>query len=288
MLQRTFHGLVSLILTLFLGGLIAATMVRYAPGFGVDERLLDPRLSTTSKEAIEHSYAMEKSLPAYYMGYMNALIHGDLGISHAFDKPVTELIRDRYRPTIRAICYSLTFAWLSGFGAAVITVFNRNKVLNVTATFLTAILLSMPAAVIAIALLLWKQPATLAVGFLLLPKVYRYTHNLLAKSASETHILMAHAKGLPPWRLFVWHMMPGVLPQLAALLGATLSVALTAVIPVEAVSDVPGLGQLAWQAALARDLPLLLGLTMLITLITVVVNNLAGLVRIQPVLVRPS
>jgi len=288
MLQRTYHSLISLLLTLFIGGFIAATMVRYAPGFGIDERLLDPRLSASSKEAIGHSYAMEKSLPAYYLGYLNAVVHGDLGISHAFDKPVTELIHERYRPTIRELTFSLAFAWIAGFGAALCTAFIRNTTLTVAATVLAAVFLSLPAAVIAIALLLWKQPATLAVGFLLFPKVYRYTHNLLVKSAGEPHILMAHAKGLAPWRLFLWHMMPSVLPQLAALFGATLSVALTAVIPVEAVSDIPGLGQLAWQAALARDLPLLLGLTMLITLVTVVVNNLAGLVRSQTVLVRPS
>jgi len=288
MLQRTSQSLISLLLTLFFGGVIAATMVRFAPGFGLDERLLDPRLSTSSKYAIEHSYVMEKSLPSYYIGYLNAVAHGDLGISHAFDKPVTELIRERYRPTVRAIVCSLVFAWFTGFSVAICTAFLRNKSLNFAATILTAIFLSLPAAVIAIALLLWRLPATLAVGVLLFPKVYRYTHNLLVKSAEEPHILMAYAKGLAPWRLFLWHMLPSVVPQLAALFGATLSVALTAVIPVEAVSDVPGLGQLAWQAALARDLPLLLGLTMLISLITVVVNNLAGLVRMQPVLVRPS
>jgi len=41
-----------------------------------------------------------------------------------------------------------------------------------------------------------------------------------------------------------------------------------AVILIEAICDAAGLGRLAWQAALARDLPLLLNLTMLIALAT--------------------
>jgi ABC-type dipeptide/oligopeptide/nickel transport system permease component len=41
-----------------------------------------------------------------------------------------------------------------------------------------------------------------------------------------------------------------------------------AAIPIEAICDVPGLGRLAWQSALARDLPVLVNLTMLIALVT--------------------
>ena len=36
----------------------------------------------------------------------------------------------------------------------------------------------------------------------------------------------------------------------------------------EAICDIPGLGRLAWQAATARDLPLLVNLTMLIAIVT--------------------
>jgi peptide/nickel transport system permease protein len=46
---------------------------------------------------------------------------------------------------------------------------------------------------------------------------------------------------------------------------ATLSIvnALSALVPVEVVFSVPGLGQLAWNAAMNRDLPVLLGVTMI-------------------------
>jgi len=35
----------------------------------------------------------------------------------------------------------------------------------------------------------------------------------------------------------------------------------------------PGIGQLAWQAALARDLPLLVNVTVLVTLVTLLANS---------------
>jgi ABC-type dipeptide/oligopeptide/nickel transport system permease component len=48
--------------------------------------------------------------------------------------------------------------------------------------------------------------------------------------------------------------------------------ALAASIPVEVLCDLPGIGQLAWKAALSRDLALLVDLTMLVTLVTLVAN----------------
>jgi ABC-type dipeptide/oligopeptide/nickel transport system permease component len=58
-----------------------------------------------------------------------------------------------------------------------------------------------------------------------------------------------------------------------ALAGITVSVALGASIPVEALCGLPGIGQLAWQAALSRDLPLLVNLTVLVTLVTLLANS---------------
>ena len=53
------------------------------------------------------------------------------------------------------------------------------------------------------------------------------------------------------------------------------SIAFGALIPVEVVCDIPGIGQLAWKAAQARDLPVLVTLTLLVTAITIVVNGIA-------------
>jgi len=288
MLRRLFHSFISLIITLLVCGFLAASMVRYAPGYAIDERLSDPHLSAASRAAIQNSYAAESSLPAYYAGYLAAIFHGDLGISHEFDRPVMDLVRERFAPTAHAVLLSLLFAWTLGLGLALFTTHWRNRTLDLSVSVLAALFLSLPPAVIAILLLLWRQPSTLAIGFVLFPKVFRYARNLLAEAAVKPHILTAHAKGVSPLHILGVHMLPGILPQLAALAGATLSVAMTASIPIEAICDVPGLGQLAWQAALARDLPLLLGLTLLIAFVTVTVNSLAGMFRTQPVLVRAT
>ena len=57
-----------------------------------------------------------------------------------------------------------------------------------------------------------------------------------------------------------------------------MSVAIGAAIPVEALCGLAGVGQLAWQAALGRDLPLLMNITILVTLVTLLANSGADVI----------
>jgi ABC-type dipeptide/oligopeptide/nickel transport system permease component len=59
------------------------------------------------------------------------------------------------------------------------------------------------------------------------------------------------------------------------------TLAFGASIPVEALADSPGLGQLAWRAALGRDLPVLVMITLMLTAITVLANALADIAVMQ-------
>ena len=64
---------------------------------------------------------------------------------------------------------------------------------------------------------------------------------------------------------------------MAALAGISVSLAFGASIPIEVICDTPGVGQLAWKAALDRDLPLLVNITVLVALMTLAANSLADL-----------
>jgi ABC-type dipeptide/oligopeptide/nickel transport system permease component len=55
------------------------------------------------------------------------------------------------------------------------------------------------------------------------------------------------------------------------------SIAIGATIPVEALCGIPGLGKLAWQSALGRDLPLLMTITVLVTVATMIANSAADI-----------
>jgi peptide/nickel transport system permease protein len=84
---------------------------------------------------------------------------------------------------------------------------------------------------------------------------------------------------LHPLRILACHVAPPVLPELLALGGISVSMAMGSMVPVEALCDSPGVGQLVWQAAMARDLPVLVNVTLLLAAFTIGANLLADTAR---------
>jgi peptide/nickel transport system permease protein len=268
---------IKILLTVLIGGFLGATLVRLAPGFGVDEDELDARLNSQSVQALREARVGDANLFVFYFHYLNRLLHGDLGVSRTLQRPVSQLLAERLPETLKSVALGLTLGWGAGFLAAVVIVMSRAWYLDLLGNLLVGVLLCLPAAVLALLFVLAQAPARLLLGLVVLPKIFRYSRNLLARSSALPHVLTARAKGLGNMRVLVWHILPTAAPQLLALLGVTVSVAFTAAIPMEALCDMPGIGQLAWKAALGRDVALLVNLTMIVTLVTLVANSASDL-----------
>jgi len=267
-----------LALTLLLGGLLGATLVRLAPGFGVDERELDSRLNTQSIELLRQSHASERNVLGYYRGYLAGLLRGDLGISTSLDRPVAELFAERLPVTLRSVGIGVAEGWFLGFFLALPAAIFRWKTYEVFTAGLSGLFLSLPAAILGLGLVYAGGPASLAIALVVFPRVLQYARNILIESAALPHVLAAHARGLHRVRVLLWHVLPNAAPLLFALAGISVSMAFGAAIPIEAICDYPGIGQLTWQAALSRDLPVLVNVTLLITVITLTANSLSDLV----------
>ena len=97
------------------------------------------------------------------------------------------------------------------------------------------------------------------------------------RSYDQPHVLAARARGLRTGAIFLRHVLPVAAPPLLALLGVSFAIAFGAAIPIEALCDSPGLGQLAWHAALNRDLPLIVNLTLAVSLVMLAANSLADI-----------
>ncbi len=88
-------------MTVIAGGLISATLVRYAPGFGTDERQLDARLSSDSIRAIRDANSEERNIVHFYAGSLGRILHGDFGESRSLNRPVRQLLQERAPVTLR-------------------------------------------------------------------------------------------------------------------------------------------------------------------------------------------
>jgi peptide/nickel transport system permease protein len=271
--KRLTQRLAAIAALVILGGLLSATLVRMAPGFDADERQLDPTLNAESQRAFRQSRAGEHNILSFYASYLRGAIHGDLGTSHALGQPVQSLLRERWPVTLRVAGIGLLLAWILASTLAFSACLWRLPAFEIFGTTISGAFLCIPAAVLALLSVILNAPGYLAIALIVFPKIYRYSRNLFAKAYVMPHIIAARARGLSETRILTWHVLPVAGPQMIALAGITVTIALGAAIPVEALCGLPGIGQLAWQAALSRDLPLLVNLTVMVTLVTLLANS---------------
>ena len=275
LLRLGVRRLVCLVCLGLVGALASATLVRFAPGYGVAERELDPRWNANSVEALRQKQALQQSLPSFYFHYLSALVHGDLGESDSLKRPVRELLRQRFPVTGNSVIRGLGLAWVAAALLALIGLYFRGWLFEASTTALNSLLLSLPSAVVAMLAVHLRTPVFFAIAIVVFPRLYSYVRNLLVRAYDQPHVLAARARGLGSSAILFRHVLPLAAPPLLALLGVSFAISFGAAIPIEALCDSPGLGQLAWHAALSRDLPLIVNVTLMVALVMLAANSLA-------------
>jgi len=260
-----------------LSGLGGATLVRLAPGFGIDEQALDARLSAQTRDALERRHAGERNPLAFYAHFLARLFHGEAGRSVVFGQPVRDLIRDRAGTTIVTVGAGLAVGWCAAVLLGLAVALSRSAMAILPAFAFSGSLLSMPSVVLAMVCLLLGLTPAIAIGAVVFPRVFPHAYEQFRAGLAAPHVLMARANGISGARLLLFYVGPSALMPLVALAGVSVTLAFGASIPIEALSDSPGIGQLAWLAALGRDVPVLVTVTLLLTAVTVFSNSIADI-----------
>jgi peptide/nickel transport system permease protein len=265
--------------TLLLAGLLGGQLVRLSPGSDVADLELDPRMSRESIDALRRE-RLEATNP---LAFVTGLIRGDAGSSTVFGQPVAELIRDRLPATARTVSAGLVYGWLAAVLVAATTAMHRRGLTTVAAIGFSGTLLSCPSAVLAVGCLLLRLPPSAAIAAIVFPRVFSHAHEQFRSVLTQPHVTMARSCGIGGARLFFYQVAPLAVEPMIALAGVSITLAAGASIPVEALADSPGLGQLTWRAALGRDMPLLVSTTLLLATVTVAANLIcdAALLRIR-------
>jgi peptide/nickel transport system permease protein len=274
---RLASNLISLALVVLAGGFLAAALVRYSPGFDSIPEDLDPNIGPATLRALHADRARENSLPVFYAHYLLRAVHGDFGVSQSLQTPVADLIRRRAPVTAMLILSGTAGGWLFGGLLAWMAVWTRRPAVEAAAFSIGGLLLAIPPAVLALAFFFYRAPLGLALSLALVPRVFGTMRALLDDCYTSPALLAARSRGVGPLAIAARYVLRTAAPQLIALLGVALVLAFGSAIPIEALCDVPGLGALALQAAVSRDMPLLCGMALLITFFVTLVHAVGDL-----------
>lgn len=256
-------------LTVVLLVMLASTvLVRLAPGYLSDTREMDAQYSGVVRTELAIESARSRSVTQMFAHELVGWTHGDAGVSRQFGIPVLQLLRPRLAVTANLLLRSIALAWILALGASLIAATRKNS--GVLWQTPATLLLAVPTAAMAtLCLLIGSGGPVLVMALLLAARDFKFLQRILRQAWFEPHLLHARAQGISTRRLLAAHVAPAMLAQLAALAGLSIVTALSALVPVEVLFDVPGLGQLAWNAALNRDLPVLLAVTLIMAIIVV-------------------
>jgi peptide/nickel transport system permease protein len=243
----------------------STVLVRLAPGYLADAREMDPRYGNTVRAELIQEGERSHSLPLMLAREAGDWLHGDAGVSRQFGVPVRQLIRPRLVVTGGLLLRSLLLGWVLALAAALVASMRPKS--GIVWQLPATVLLAIPTAALAtLCLLADNGGPVLVMTLLIAARDFKFLYRMLRRACLEPHLLQARAQGIRMQRLLAVHVAPAVAAQLGALVGLSLVTALSALVPVEVLFDVPGLGHLAWNAAMNRDLPVLLAVTLLMAL----------------------
>lgn len=271
--RRLTHSLAALVLAVVVGGFLAAALVRYSPGFEIDANAWTPQISAATRAAMHARREYENELPRFYVRYLAMAVRGNFGESDSFHAPVSDLLRQRAGVTVGLLLWGVGGGMLLGGWLAWLAVWPRSGALAATSGTVSGLLLAIPPAVMALAFFLWDVPVALAAVLAILPRVYGTMRAVWGGLYESGALLAARARGVGRGALAWRYVIRPAAAQLIALTGVAFVTAFGVLIPVEAICDVPGIGELTWHAAVARDLPLLCGLALIITFIVAAVAS---------------
>lgn len=295
---------------LLLGVSIASFLiVKATPG---DQTMVyvDPNKPPPSAEDMARLRArlgLDDSLSVQYVRWLEGVLQGDLGFSIASRRPVATEISDRMPATVLLGTTSLLIAVVFSIPIGVFSAVRRYTKVDYLITTLSFIGVSMPGFFLALLLMqifavqLKLLPTTgmrnvresyegaaaaadiarhlvlpsIALGMASLARWVRYQRSSVLEVLSQDYIRTAHAKGLGERRVLLTHALRNSLLPMVTLLGLSIPQLVSGSFIIEFVFGWPGLGLLGVNAALKRDFPTIMAVTMLSAVFIVIGNFIA-------------
>ncbi len=274
-------------------------LVNIAPG-GPDAALTqNPKLNAQQRAAIREGYGLNKPLYEQYGIWMSRVLTFDFGKSYTNPAPAIQQVGDRLLPTAELGLVSYLISML-GIPLGIYAARRRGKLGDNLVRFITVLGSCMPVWWLSLMVIIllantvkWfpQGQGTGGIGpwflNLIIPAALLSTGTLIAftrfvraetlEVLSQDYVRTATAKGLPAREIGRWHVLRNSLIPIVTLLGYFLPSLVAGAIITETIFQWPGMGQLYFKAASGRDMPVLLCILYISTILTIVGNLLADI-----------
>jgi peptide/nickel transport system permease protein len=294
------RGVQSVFLVLLITVLTFA-LVRLAPGG--PSILMNPDLSAAQREQFRRNLGLDRPVAIQYMLWLSNLARGDLGTSYSSGTAVVTVVLERLPATLLLTGTAFGLALVVAVPLGILAALKRNTILDYGAMLFTVIGVSVPIfwlgilAIIVFAVQFKWFPSggmyTVGAGatvrdaawHLVLPalvlstyyvaQLARYVRSSMIEVIRADYVRTARAKGLREISVIGRHALRNALLPVVTMVGLMLPRMVGGAALTESVFAWPGLGRLVVDAAHQSDYPLILGVTLLISVVVIVGNAVA-------------
>ena len=261
--------------------------------------ILGPKATASSLANLRRDLGLDKPLPVQYGRWITGIFVGDWGRSIQLKTAVLPLVWTRFKATLLLSAAAMLLAAGSGILLGVVSAVRAGRLLDRAAIVTTLVGYSLPAFFLGLLLQLafglwfgWLPVTGMyqpeggglldLVAHLVLPAVTlsagigaliaRMTRATMMEVLSQDYVRTATAKGLKKRSVVFRHAFRNAFIPILTILGLQVGYILGGAVLVEEVFGWPGVGTLAVNAILARDFPLVQGITLLVALTYVLIN----------------
>lgn len=262
--------------------------------------LAGPDSSPEQVDQLRTSLGLDQPIVTQYGDWIGGVLEGDMGDSLLRNRPVSELITERIPVSLSLTMFAVVIALLVAVPAGILAGAHQGRPVDRAITVLTSTGVSLPSyfvgllLVITFSLTLAWFPASGYVTFstsplewakhLLLPgfalglamsaEITRQLRGAVADVLDRDYIRTARAKGMRRQTILFKHTLRNASAAPLTVLGLQVAHLLGGAVVIEQVFAIPGLGTLAVDAVMQRDLPVVQGVV-LVAVVIVTVTNIA-------------
>ncbi|MBS1888235.1 MAG: ABC transporter permease [Actinobacteria bacterium] len=248
-------------------------------------------------EETEEKYGLNDPIVQRYGRFIGNLATGDLGTSYQYKQPVTSLIKEQVGPTLVLVFVSTLLAWLISVPITLFTA-GKGRVRSSMGAGFEAFFAGVPPYWLGLVLLvvfafeLGVFPVTggTSASALFLPALTlalplagflgQVTRDEFERGLKQPFAISARARGASEGEVRRRHVLRHALLPGITLTGWAIGATISGAVLVEVIYARPGLGQVLVNAVSNQDLPVVVGITMLVALIYVVVNLVVDLLYV--------
>ena len=243
-------------------------------------------------------YRLNDPLWKQYVTYLAGAIRGNLGPSYSGTaRDVSEIIRDSFPVSVTLGIIAMAFGTVIGISLGIVAALRRNSWIDYVAMVLAVGGIATPSYVMATLLVFvlglelrllpvygWGGvfdvriviPA-LALSLYPAARLARYTRSSMLEVLHQDYIRTALAKGLRRPTIVARHMLKNAMIPVVTIAGIAATNVIMGSFFVETIYGVPGIGRFFVNAALGRDYPVLMGMTLLYATVIILANLIVDL-----------